>query len=365
MANASSDKKGGGCLRSLARLTVSLAIVAVIVGISAGLLAMRHYQAFEEARVLESGEATTLEIPSNTSWPGVVDLVEREGVVDSGLFFDVWGRRTGLAEEVRAGTLYLEGPLTLDEFGDLLRRGGLAEDLAVTLPEGLTIFEVAARLEEAGVSDYDQALDSLRRTDGYEWLPERAESLEGYLFPDTYRFADGVSIRVVVDRLLERWEEVAGRLFEEYEDEFRHLRREFGFDRHDVVIMASIIERETSVGGERDVISRVFYNRLQRGMLLQTDPTCVYGEDTFDLQPTPAHCRDPDNRYSTYVVEGLPPGPIANPGVASLEAALVPSDDPEAREYLYFVSRNDGSGEHYFSTNYAEHRRAIDRFLRD
>lgn len=343
----------------LAGLSAAIVVVTVVVAV-----AVVQYVQFQDRPVLESGETATLVIPNGTSWPGVVERAEEAGVIESALMFDAWGRRSGLAEEVRAGTFHLQGPLELEDLAKMLRQGGRADEVVITFQEGLTIFDIADRVEEIGLAEREEFLRQVRRTEHYDWTSEQMESLEGYLFPDTYRFYQGSGAEEVVDRLVRRWKDEAS-LFDEYADEMERLSEEYGFERHDVVIMASLIEKETGVDSERDLIARVFYNRLERGMQLQTDPTCVYGESTYQRTPTPELCRDPLNRYSTYVIDDLPPGPIANPGRASLEAALMPRQGEEFTDYLYFVSRRDGSGEHYFSTNYADHREAIDRFLRD
>ena len=353
------------CLGRLLRLAVLIAAFVAGIGILVGAVLAQQYQRFQTQPILTNGQSQTLIIPNGTSWSGVVERAVQNEVVDSAYLFDFWGRRTGLAEEVKAGTFHLEGPLKLEELAEMLRRGGRANETVVILREGLTIFEIADRLEELELVNADEFLDAARDTRRFGWTNAEMESLEGYLFPDTYRIAEGSSAEVIVDRFLGRWQEKVHPLFDENADRLQALERDYGVDQHDIIILASIIERETGVSSERDIIARVFYNRLERGMMLQTDPTCVYGETTYHLEPTPQLCRDPLNRYSTYVIEGLPPGPIANPGMASIEAALLPSDAPEASDYLYFVSRRDGTGEHYFSTNYDEHRRAIQRFLRD
>ena len=350
-------------MRTLVRLGLAGFSAAVVVAAVLAAVAWVQFLQFEDRPVLEEEETATLVIPSGTSWPGIVDRIEDAGVVESAWRFDVWGRRSKLSEEVRAGTFYLEGPLELEELAEILRQGGRADEVVITFQEGLTIFDLADRVDEAGLAGREEFLSAARRVERYDWTSPEMESLEGYLYPDTYRFYQGSGADEIIDRLVQRWKREAS-LFDEYAEEMDHLGEEFGLDRHDLVIMASLIERETGVDTERDLIARVFYNRIERGMQLQTDPTCVYGEATYRQRPTPELCHDPLNRYSTYVIEGLPPGPIANPGRASLEAALSPSEDAGAARYLYFVSRRDGSGEHYFTTNYDDHREAIDRFLR-
>lgn len=342
---------------------ICIAVVVVAGAIPTGIVAYDVVQFYQQP-LLTEGETRQLNIPDNTSWKNVAERAADADVVDSALYFDLWGRYTGLAEEARAGAYHLQGPLSLEEFADVLRKGGRADEMIVTLPEGMTKFHMADRLAEAELVDRARFLELVRSPDRYDWTRGDIETLEGYLFPETYRFEKATSEEAVIERLTSHWQRAAEPLFERYADQMKKLEDEYGFGRHDVITMASLIERETSVDEERSIIARVFYNRLDRGMQLQTDPTCVYGEDTYDQPPTPELCRDEYNRYSTYVIEGLPPGPIANPSIPSLEAALNPSDDPEVQDYLYFVSRRDGTGRHAFTTSYADHRRAIDEYLR-
>lgn len=357
-------EKKGSCLGRLLRLFLALLVLAIVVSGSLGALLFLHYQRFEQTLLLEEGQTQTMVIPPNTPWPGVVERVAAAGLVEKELYFDIWGRRSGLSGEVRAGSFELEGPLSLEEFASILRQGGLAGDVQITFPEGLTIFHMADRLEAAGLATRAEFLELVRQPEHFGFAPE-LETLEGYLYPDTYRFFQGSSAEQIVERLLGRWQQMSAPLFEEHREALQELEERYGLTDHDIVILASLIERETGSGDERDMIARVFYNRLDRGMMLQTDPTCVYGEATYLEIPSPARCRDPLNRYSTYVIKGLPPGPIANPSQAAIRAALLPSQSPEAMEYLYFVARRDGSGGHYFSRTYDEHRRAIRRFLQN
>jgi UPF0755 protein len=138
------------------------------------------------------------------------------------------------------------------------------------------------------------------------------------------------------------------------------LRARYGVTARDVITLASLVEKEAADRAEGPRIAGVFYNRLAAGMRLQTDPTLVYHPDRFGAKPTPAHRRDRSNPYNTYAFDGLPPGPICNPGPAALRAAL----QPERHDLLYFVARRDGSGRHAFARTYAEHRGNVQRFLR-
>ena len=174
------------------------------------------------------------------------------------------------------------------------------------------------------------------------------QSLEGYLFPETYRLARGLSAREVVTTLVhqfhEAWEEIAPQA------------EANGMSMREIVILASIIEKETGTAEERPRIASVFLNRLRRGMRLESDPTVIYGIPDFDGNLRRRDLENRGNPYNTYRIRGLPPGPIANPGADALRAVLHPEDT----DYLYFVSRNDGT--HWFSTTYSEHVNAVNRY---
>jgi UPF0755 protein len=176
----------------------------------------------------------------------------------------------------------------------------------------------------------------------------QAESLEGYLFPDTYYFPRNTPIDRIIQTMLDRFNTV-------FTPAWADRARGIGLSRHQVVTLASIIEKETGAAGERPLIASVFHNRLARGMRLQSDPTVIYGIEDFDGNLTRAHLETP-TPYNTYQVAGLPPGPIASPGRAALEAALF----PEETDYLYFVARGDGT--HQFSTRLDEHNEAVRRY---
>jgi len=223
----------------------------------------------------------------------------------------------------------------------------LAEELpqrGLDLLEWVTLASVGEK--ETGADGFlAVALDSQAAA---RWgLP--GSTLEGFLFPDTYRFAEGVGPDTVVAAMVARFRGVTEPLAGEL------ARRELGL--LEWVTLASVVEKETGAEEEKPVIAGVFTNRLRRRMRLESDPTVIYGLSSFDGDLRHRDLRS-DTPYNTYTRRGLPAGPIANPGLASLEAALRPADVP----YLYFVSRNDGS--HQFSATYEEHRAAVDRFQR-
>ncbi|QDG54716.1 endolytic transglycosylase MltG [Persicimonas caeni] len=350
--------------KSLGKLALRLAAVALAVAMMVLGAVYLHYRSYVRSPVLEEGESVTLVIPKNTAWPQVVSILERADLVRRSTYFEYWARRRHLPPAVKAGTYELSGPLGLPELASKLREGGKVDETVVTFPEGLTIFHMADRVERLGLASRDEFLRAARDKQALQKAGIDADSFEGYLFPDTYRFRKGTSAAKIVERMHGRWKVIWMALEKQHAERKKALAEKYEFDRHDFVTLASLVERETSADGERDLIARVFLNRLDRDMRLQTDPTCVYGEETYDKVPRPKYCKDKLNRYSTYVIDGLPPGPIANPGRGSLQAALDPSDEEDAKGYLFFVARRDGTMRHYFSKTFAEHKKAIRRFLK-
>jgi UPF0755 protein len=215
-------------------------------------------------------------------------------------------------------------------------------------------------LESVNLVTRNAFLDAARSSELLTELNVSADSFEGYLFPDTYRFSRNTGAEAIIRRMNARFEEV----YQELQSTNPAAEDVQDFSKHQIVTLASLIEKETRATHERPLISRVFLNRLEKKMKLQTDPTCVYGEETYREVPHPRYCRDRLNRYSTYVIDGLPPGPIASPGRASLKAALQPDTSPEAKTYLFFVARRDGSGAHHFTRTYDEHKKLVKKYLK-
>ncbi len=322
------------------------------------------YNRFVSGDVLHDGQEETVVIAYGASWDDILFELRDERIVSRRYYFDFWARDAGLPRAIKAGTYHFKGPLTLVELDQKLRQGGEVDDVRVTIPEGFTIFHIADRLEMLGVVSKRDFLDAARSKELLKKHDVQGESFEGYLFPDTYAIKKGSSAEAIVERFHARWDEVIQEVIESNPGMLEEHQDAREMDLHDLVILASLVERETNHNPERALISRVFLNRIDKGMKLQTDPTCVYGEETYMEVPSPKRCRDRLNRYSTYVIKGLPPGPISNPGRRSLEAALNPDKSAEARKYLFFVARRDGSGSHYFTSTYKEHVKAIDKFLR-
>jgi UPF0755 protein len=235
------------------------------------------------------------------------------------------------------------------EILDRFRHGAVVLH-AVTIPEGYTARQIAQVLDEAGIGNPREFLRLVSAADFIRSLGLDLPNLEGYLFPDTYAFPRHVSTEEIVRNMVARFRAV-------YRQEWHDRALALGMTDHQIITLASIIEKETGSGAERPFVSAVFHNRLRLGMPLQSDPTVIYSIAEFNGNLTKVDLKR-DTPYNTYRRRGLPPGPIANPGREALEAALYPAQV----EYLYFVSKNDGT--HWFSRSIKEHNRAVALFQR-
>lgn len=269
--------------------------------------------------------------------------LRRNGIIDSPRLFRLWARIQGEGRNIRAGE-YRVGPrMSPVRILDMLTRGAVITH-SVTIPEGHTVDQIATVLELAGLGNRMKFMELFDDREFMEASRLPGPTLEGYLFPDTYQFARGLACRRVAGTMIRRFWAVV--------EPLQPRMAEIGMSIQHVVTLASIIEKETGHPDERPLIASVFLNRLKRGMRLDSDPTVIYGIKGFEGRLTRRHLQT-FTPYNTYRIPGLPPGPIANPGEASIRAVLYPVES----DYLFFVSRNDGS--HQFSRTLAEHNRAV------
>ncbi len=324
-----------------------------------------HYSNFVESNFLEADETTEFVIPKGSPWGKVVTILDKNSLLSVPQYFDFWARRRGLHQTSKAGSYKLKGPMSLEAFAKKLAKGGDIAEVSVTIPEGYSIFKIADRLSEKGIMTRDAFLEAAKDSQLMSELEVQGESFEGYLFPDTYRFKKGTSAEGIINKMHAKWKVEWEKVVNENKETHKALSKKYGFDRHDFLTMASLVERETGKKAERPLIAKVFYNRLTLGMKLQTDPTCVYSDANYLENPHPRTCRDPMNRYSTYIIKALPPGPIANSGRAAMLAAVKPSTAVGSDKMLYFVAKKDAERSHYFSKSLKEHERAVDKYLRN
>jgi UPF0755 protein len=323
-------KKGSGA----ARLLLWMFLLAIFAAGGLGWLILAPFGPSTE---------TFVEIAPGSSTPTIGRQLEAAGVVRSQFGFDVlrfWKRGT-----LRAGEYRFDHPAPAVEVYARIARGDVFTK-ALTVPEGANIFDIAARVEQAGFGTRQEFLDAaVQRAGLVADLDPGAKSLEGYLFPDTYRFQRKTKPAQIAAAMVRRFRVVAGQL---------GLKENV----REVVTIASLVERETAVDAERPLVASVFMNRLAKNMPLMTDPAVIYG---LERENRWSGVLDKDGltrntAYNTYVHGGLPPGPVANPGIRSLRAAMRPAET----DYLYFVAAGaDAQGHSMFSSTLDEHNRQV------
>lgn len=283
-------------------------------------------------------------IERGSSFRQAARVLHDHGIVpDRGLFM-LLSVTTGLHKRIRAGYYEFQGNLSLWDVYKILREGRIIERTVLVI-EGETLWDIRKKLAAAGLISGPE-FDRLARDSGFmAGHGVYAPSLEGYLFPDTYSFPKGISARELLSVMIRRMREKLTPLLLE-----QAAAR--GLSEREVLTLASIVEKEARLDRERPVVAAVYLNRLRHHMPLQADPTAIYGVKQMTEGVTATDLRR-HTEYNTYVFAGLPPGPIASPGLRSIEAVISPADVP----YLYFVA--DGTGGHLFSASYAEHQRAV------
>ena len=289
-----------------------------------------------------------VQVTEGMSFKAIAATLQKEGIIRYRGYFEIIGRLQGISRKVRVGYYGLSANMGMWEVLDSLRRGKIIE-YEVVVPEGYNLYQIGWTLTGTPlISDPNEFIRIAKDKDFARFLGINADSLEGYLFPDTYYLPKGTTMHDVAKRMVQRYKAVFG-------EGNRKRAQELGFTEHQVITLASIVEKEAKVSSERKRIAAVYHNRLKIGMKLQADPTAVYGTKAWITKVTKEDLRR-RSPYNTYLHKGLPPGPIANPGEGSILAALYPEDV----DFLYFVAQGDGS--HYFSNDFGAHEKAINRY---
>jgi UPF0755 protein len=292
----------------------------------------------------DDGASVRLTIRKGSPFREAAESLAVHGVVKSSRLFSFYAKVRGRDKALRYGTYVLRGGMSWNQLLDALKNGrGIVHQ--VTIPEGYTIAQMAPVLIDALQITQDSLDVAVRDTALLHRLDAPTPLLEGYLFPDTYTFAEGTSAREAVRTMVERFEHA-------WKPEYEAKRKALALSRHDVITLASIVEKEVRRREEGPIVAAVYLNRLKARIPLQADPTVQYA---LGRKPSRVYFRDlrVDSPYNTYRNPGLPPGPIASPGAASIIAALNPAKVP----YRYFVAHPDGH--HEFRRTYEEHLEAI------
>ena len=286
-------------------------------------------------------------IPDRSTFQQVAALLEQEGLIKSRLAF-VWvGRFQSADRKIHAGEFELNPSMAPAEILSRLTTGQVMLH-PILIPEGLTMVQIAEIFGQQGLVDPQELLRLMKDPAFIASLGIKADTLEGYLYPDTYKFPRGIKPKEVITAMVEHLRQVYG-------PDLQARAQELKLTQHEVLTLASVIEKESGSNGEREEISAVFHNRLKKHIPLQSDPTVIYGLPSFDGNIHKKDLSSP-SPYNTYRIAGLPPGPIANPGIQSIRATLYPSDS----RALYFVSKNDGT--HQFSATLEEHNQAVEKY---
>lgn len=339
----SGRRRGCGCI----------VVPVVMLVMAAGAVAGLDYHRFTTEDAVLSADGTFEVLPGDGAL-AVLARLEDEGRITPSFWWEPWVRATGAAGCLVAGTHTLPDSAPPAALFEALCGPTFAPSVRVTVPEGTNVFQLADVLSSSGLGARDAYLTLWEDPALLASIEPSPPTLEGYLAPNTYEFFEDATPSEIVERLVR---------------EGQALRDTLGaptgpaanYDIHALLTVASIVEEEAQVPEERPIIARVIFNRLATGMRIQCDPTCVYGPDTYAQVPTRALCRDPQSTHSTYVLPGLPPTPITNPGRAALVATWNPSPDPDV---LYFVAMRDGTGRHAFADSLEAHNANVDRYLR-
>jgi len=295
------------------------------------------------------GDATAVvNIRKGESLRSVANHLEELGVIRDQRALIMLASLSGATRHIKAGKYELSGRMSPWKILKILREGRV-QRYKISIPEGYNIYQIDELLAEREILAPGEFERAAKDKELLSSMGIEGESFEGYLFPDTYYIDSGMGAKEIIKMMVQRFQEI-------FTPEMKQRLRELGMSLKEVITLASLVEKETAVPEEKPLVAAVFYNRLKRGMKLDCDPTVIYGlgrnfngnlrkEDLKKFTP-----------YNTYLIRGLPPGPIANPGIDSIRAALYPAPVP----YLYFVSKNNGT--HYFSITFREHQRAVMRY---
>jgi len=327
-------------------------IVTLIVLLSISLFVFLTWEAFEFLYYPQgAGKEIVLEVPQGASLATVAKQLQEKAVISDAWKFKVLGRLTNKSSRIRVGEYLIADKTRPMQVLSLLSSGRSIE-YKFTIQEGLNRYEIAKNIEKAGIGSSEEFLALTEdRKFIFELLGQKLTSLEGYLYPETYKVTKYTSAKDLIRLMLKNF-------FKFYKEATAESKIS-GMSRHSIVTLASIVEKETGAAEERDKISAVFHNRLKKGMPLQTDPTILYGI----LNKTKVMKKNITRKdittatpYNTYTFIGLPPGPISNPGKDAIKASV----QPNSGTYLYFVSRNDGTSQ--FSNNLKDHNKAVRKY---
>ncbi len=318
--------------------------VILAVGLVFSFLAFLHHI---QSPVGAGTGTVTLDIPKGSLLRQVADGLDRHGLLKSRFLFYALVYGKGLSGRLQAGEYEFAGSLSPLKILDKMVRGDV-KAYEVTIPEDLTVRDIAARINASMRIDEARFMDLAADRKFLSSLAIDAPTAEGYLFPETYLLTRSMSTEEIFRSMVRQWQK-------RLTPDLRQRAAALGLSTHELMTLASLIGKEARLAEEKPLVSAVFHNRLKKKMRLQSDPTAVYSLEKTEKKVTSQDLRK-DTAHNTYRIDGLPPGPIANPGADSIQAAL----NPAPVDHLYFVAKNDGS--HHFSSTLSAHRQAVIKY---
>lgn len=325
----------------------SIVAIFCLLGLGAVLFGYVDLMRYATSPVNRNTDEKIVIVTRGQSLKQTADILHTRGLITEPFKFRLLARLKGADKRIQVGEYLIASDLPPGGILDMMVSGKVRL-YRFTVPEGSNLNQIADIVDSAGLASRQAFLQAAYDAERVAKSGITAESFEGYLFPDTYFFPKDAGVGQIIAAMV-------ARLRAEISDAWMKRASELGLSLHEVLTLASIIEKETGAPSERPLIASVFHNRLKKGMRLETDPTVIYGIKEFDGNLTRKHL-EASTPYNTYRIKGLPPGPIASPGRASIVAALYPAES----KYLFFVSKKDGT--HQFSTNLVDHNRAIRKY---
>ncbi|WEK56364.1 MAG: endolytic transglycosylase MltG [Candidatus Cohnella colombiensis] len=331
--------------------------LAIVIGIGSSVL----LYVWNGLRSVSPSSPIEVTISSGMRAKSVAELLEQKGLIRNAFLFSGWLKLKGEGSRFQAGVYELTPGMTRDEIVAKLNAGDIIAEATIrfTIPEGFTVEQTASRLADAGLVDKAKFLDVAAKPElwsGSIWTSELSKDinlrypLEGYLFPDTYEMKRDSTEAEIINRMLAELD----RKLDQLPEEWQLTLEERGMTVHQLLTIASLIEREVVVDEERPIVSSVIHNRLGLGMPLQIDATIQYLLDKQKEKLLTADLKV-ESPYNTYLQQGLPPGPIAAPSYKSIEAALYPDET----DYVYYVTKKDGTNSHLFAVTFKQHQKNI------
>ncbi|QOT01048.1 endolytic transglycosylase MltG [Brevibacterium sp. JNUCC-42] len=309
------------------------------------------YYVYQQLQTNPITATTEVDIPAGSSVKQIATLLEKNGVIKNATLFSYYVRYQGVAGDLKAGIYQFDQQVTIEQLINMLSKGTQAEVVRFTVPEGWNVSQIAEALAKKGLIEKDIFIHEINEGNFPEFpfvssIPKKEERkyrLEGYLFPETYEVREGATEHEIIAKML-------GQFQKEWKPEWTEQIKKHKITMDEAVNLAAIVEREVVVDQERPIVAGIFYNRMRDRWKLQSCATVqfVLGKQRDRITFEDLKIASP---YNTYLHEGLPPGPIASPGRASLESVVKPQEN----EYFFFVTKKDGTQEHYFSKTFAEH----------